>query len=86
VLRKYLLVLCWQWLTYIVQMLFYFLKQPFDKQYEKGFSSGVNEQRPELVEAVNKNEMEEFIKELRNVLSQRGMQPTGSTKDRVQDS
>jgi hypothetical protein len=77
------LVSCWQWLIHILQLLLYFLKQHFDKRYEKGFSTGVNEHRPGLVEAADKSEMEELIKELRNLLKLRSMQPT---KDRAQDS
>jgi hypothetical protein len=64
-------------------MLSYFLEHHFDKRYEKGLSTSVNEQRPGLVEAADKSEMEELIKELRNVLKLRNMQPT---KDRAQDS
>jgi hypothetical protein len=64
-------------------MFLYFLKHHFDKRYEKGLSTSVNEERPGLVEAADKSEMEELLKELRNVLKLRSMQPT---KDRAQDS
>jgi len=65
-------------------MLLYFLKQHFDKGDEKGFSSGVNEQRPGLVEAANKSEMEELVKEPCSVL--RSVRPASSAGNGVKDS